>query len=305
MPAASWVVGRRYSEFHDLNKRLRSRFPAIRNLDFPRRQIGLKLHKDFLQKRRVSLERYLKELLKAPAICRSRELRAFLSQHALPSTGPANSEIDTKDFVSRIYNSVTDGMEEFLGNIPVLDQLSLAGQNLISAATTQINATQPSSQTATHAVPSDEMAASAEAEAELRAFEALEPFVKPICDLFLEVFELNRENNWLRGRALVIVLQQLLGGTIERKVRDNAKGYLSDEGIAKCINLIIDTMWPGGVKKTDSVPRTPVEKARSRQEAGVVLASLIPELVGSVVGRGNAQAAARRLLAMINNQRLL
>jgi sorting nexin-25 len=306
MPAASWVVARRYSEFHDLNKRLRSRFPVIRNLDFPRRQIGLKLQKDFLQKRRVALERYLRELLKAPAICRSRELRAFLSQHALPSTGPTNSDADTKDFVSRIYNSVTDGMEEFLGNIPVLDQLSLAGQNLISAATTQMNANQPPSHhPATHAIPSDEMAASAEAEAELRAFEALEPFVKPICDLFLETFELNRENNWLRGRAVVIVLQQLLGGTIERKVRDNAKGYLSDEGIAKYLNVIVDTMWPGGVKKPDGVPRTPAEKSRSRQEAGVVLASLVPELVGSVVGRGNAQAAARRLLAMINNQRLL
>jgi sorting nexin-25 len=198
-------------------------------------------------------------------------------------------------------------MEEFLGNIPVLDQLSLAGQNLISAATTQLNAAQPVSLTPTNPANLDELTASAEAEAELRAFETreLEPFVKPICDLFLEIFELNRENNWLRGRAVVIVLQQLLGGTIERKVRENAKAYLSDEGVAKYLNLVIDTMWPGGVQKPPGVPRTPAEKSKSRQEAGVVLASLIPELVGSVVGRGNAQAAARRLLAMINNQRLL
>jgi sorting nexin-25 len=306
MPSASWVVARRYSEFHELNKKLRSRFPIIRNLDFPRRQIGLKLQKDFLQKRRVALEKYLRELLKIPAICRSRELRAFLSQHALPTAKPTDSEVDQKDFVTRIYDSVTDGMEEFLGNIPVLDQLSLAGQNLISAATTQLNATQPT----THSTPNattDELAASAEAEAELRAFETreLEPFVKPICDLFLELFELNRENNWLRGRAVVIVLQQLLGGTIERKVRENAKGYLSDDGIAKVLNLLIDTMWPGGKQKPPGVPRTAAEKARTRQEAGMVLASLIPELTGSVVGRSNAQAAARRLLAMINNQRLL
>ncbi|KAF2430595.1 intermediate filament protein-like protein [Tothia fuscella] len=309
MPAASWIVTRRYSEFHDLNKRLRSRFPIIRNLDFPRRQMGLKLQKDFLQKRRVALERYLQELLKVPAICRSRELRAFLSQHALPSAGPTNSEIDTKDFVSRIYNSVTDGMEEFLGNIPVLDQLSLAGQNLITAATTQLNATQSpaSTSTAPYAAQTAEMRATAEAEAELRAFETLEPFVKPICDLFLETFELNRENNWLRGRAVVIVLQQLLGGTIERKVRENAKGVLSDESIARGVNMVVDGMWPGGVKKADGgvLPRSAVEKGRSRQEAGVVLASLIPEVVGSVVGRTNAQAAARRVLAMVNNERLL
>ncbi|KIW06706.1 uncharacterized protein PV09_02405 [Verruconis gallopava] len=308
MPAASWVVTRRYSEFHELNKRLRSRFPMVRNLEFPRRQIGLKLQRDFLQKRRAALEKYMQELLKVPAICRSREFRAFLSQHALPSASPASTQVDQKDFVSRIYSSVTDGMEEFLGNIPVLDQLSLAGQNLISAATTQLSATQANPSPATHSSPaSEELAASAEAEAELRAFETreLEPFVKPICDLFLETFELNRENNWLRGRAVVIVLQQLLGGTIERKVRESAKGYLSDEGVAKYINMVIDAMWPGGVKRAEGVPRTQTEKTRSRQEAAVVLASLIPEFVGSVVGRANAQAAARRILAVVNNQRLL
>jgi sorting nexin-25 len=60
MPAAAWVVTRRYSEFHDLNKRLRAKYPQIRNLEFPRRQMVLKLQKDFLQKRRLGLERYLR-----------------------------------------------------------------------------------------------------------------------------------------------------------------------------------------------------------------------------------------------------
>jgi sorting nexin-25 len=151
-----------------------------------------------------------------------------------------------------------------------------------------------------------DIATSAEAEAELRAFEAreLEPFVKPLCDLFLEIFELNRENNWLRGRAVVIVLQQLLGGTVERKVRENARAVLSDEGIAKYIDMITDIVWPGGGARRQPPVRTPAEKAKSKKEAGVVLASLIPELTGSVVGRANAQAAARRLLAMLNNERL-
>ena len=313
MPAATWVVARRYSEFHQLNKRLRARYPSIRSLDFPRRQVVLKLQKDFLQKRRVMLERYLQELLKVPAICRSREFRAFLSQQSLPSTSPSSSQVDTRDFVSRIYNSVTDGMEEFLGNIPVLDQLSLAGQNLISAATTQLNATTTPTATLTStpvlasaSASTDELAATAEAEAELRAFETreLEPFVKPICDFFLEVFELNRENNWLRGRAVVVVLHQLLGGTIERKVRESANSQLSDESVAKSINQLIDVMWPGGVMRTAPPLRTLAEKARSRKEAGLVLASLVPELVGNVVGRLNAQAAARRMLATLNNERL-
>ncbi|KAF2145735.1 uncharacterized protein K452DRAFT_221246 [Aplosporella prunicola CBS 121167] len=305
MPAAAWVVARRYSEFHELNKRLRAQYPMVRNLDFPRRQMVLKLQKDFLQKRRVALERYLRELLLIPAICRSRELRAFLSQQTISSSDPTNPQADTRDFVARIYSSVTDGMEEFLGNIPVLDQLSLAGQNLISAATNQLNNAGPLGNGGNSALSNDPQTA-AEAEAELRAYESreLEPFIKPICDLFLELFELNRENNWLRGRAVVVVLHQLLGGTIERKTRENVKIFTQEDNMARYISMIKDKMWPGGGPRPQAVPRTPAEKARSQKEAGLLLATLIPDLAGSVVGRANAQAASRRILATLNNQRL-
>ncbi|KAF2094916.1 hypothetical protein NA57DRAFT_68438 [Rhizodiscina lignyota] len=315
MPAAAWVVARRYSEFHELNKRLRARYPIVRNMDFPRRQVVLKLQKDFLQKRRLALERYLRELLRVPAICRSRELRAFLSQQAITTIRKdGNTQVDTRDFVTRIYNSVTDGMEEFLGNIPVLDQLSLAGQNLISAATTQLNnapasLTSPihtgSAATSNSAFAGD-LTAAAEAEAELRAFESkeLEPFVKPICDLFLEAFELNRDANWLRGRAVVVVLHQLLGGTVERKVRDLAKQHLSDDAIVKYLDLVKDIMWPGGKLREAGKPRTQQEKDKSRKEASLALATLVPEVAGSVVGRANASAASRRMLAVLNNRRL-
>ncbi|KAI9710962.1 MAG: Intermediate filament protein [Bogoriella megaspora] len=301
MPAAVWAIARRYSEFHELNKRLRSKYPAVRNLEFPRRQVVLKLQKDFLEKRKLLLERYLNSLLQIPTICRSRELRAFLSQQAISADGVDASEVDTKDFVTRIYNSVTDGMEEFLGNIPVLDQLSLAGQNIISAATTQIGtSTAPSPRLA------DDRTTTGEAQAELEAFDSreLEPFIKPICDIFLEVFELNRGNNWLRGRAVVVVLQQLLGGTIERKVRESAKTYLEEDSVAGYINLVKDAMWPGGKPRQQGPARTDAEKAKTRKEAGILLATLIPDMAGSVVGRSNAQAASRRIFAVMNNQRL-
>ena len=40
-------------------------------------------------------------------------------------------------------------------------------------------------------------------------------FTAPICDLFVELFDL-KENNWLRRQAIVVILQQFLGSTIER-----------------------------------------------------------------------------------------
>lgn len=303
MPAATWAVTRRYSQFHELHKRLKARFPAVKELDFPRRQTLFTLQKDFLQKRRTTLERYLKSLLLVPAICRSRELRAFLSQSAIASNGSNGTQVDAKDFVTRIYNSVSDGMEEFLGNIPVLDQLSVAGQNLISAATSQISGGPPV-EALDQAVQNP--STSAEAEAELNAYETreVEPFVKPICDLFLETFELSKGNSWLRGRTVVVVLHQLLGGTIERKVRETARNALQDEGLAKYIDMVQNIMWPEGSVRPASTPRSPQEKARTRKEAGILLAALVPDIAGSVVGKANAQAASRKIVAVLNNPRL-
>ena len=301
MSAASWAVARRYSEFHELHQRLRNVYPTVRNLDFPRRRLVLKLQREFLHKRRVSLENYLRELLRLPAVCRSRDLRAFLSQQAIISANRLGRDSERRDIVSRIYNSVTDGMDEFLGNIPVLDQLSLAGQNLISAATSQYNNMPSTVIDDNHVTVS-----TAEAQAELEAFEnrELEPFVKPICDIFLETFELNHGQNWLRGRAVVVVLHQLLGGTVERRVRENVKFLVSDLNLLKYINLAKDSMWPNGKLQRDRKPRTEGEKAISRREASVMLATLIPDLAGNVVGRANAQAASRRIFATANNPRL-
>lgn len=309
MSAASWAVARRYSEFHDLHSRLRSIYPAVRQLDFPRRRLVMKLQRDFLHKRRISLEAYLRNLLQLPAVCSSRDLRAFLSQQAIISNTDTGRDGERQDIVSRIYNSVTDGMDEFLGNLPVLDQLSLAGQNLISAATSQFN-TMPSISaggTTTSSEDDSNFLNTAEARAELLAFENrdVEPFVKPICDLFLETFELNRANNWLRGRAVVVVLHQLLGGTVERKVRDAAHTLAAEQTVLKHLDLLKETLWPyGGPLRRDSVVRTDQQKAHSRREASVMLATLIPDLAGSVVGRANAQAASRRVMATLNNPRL-
>ena len=41
-------------------------------------------------------------------------------------------------------------------------------------------------------------------------------FIAPICDFILSVFELDKKNNWLRRQAIVIILQQVLGDTVER-----------------------------------------------------------------------------------------
>ncbi len=308
MPAATWSVTRRYSQFHELHKRLRARFPSVRELDFPRRQALFTLQKDFVQRRRVVLERYLRSLLLVPAICRSRELRAFLSQSAIATTNGADgAQVDAKDFVTRIYNSVSDGMEEFLGNIPVLDQLSVAGQNLISATASQTGNGQQAAAIDKLDPAKQDSSTAAEAEAELNAYETpkgAEPFVKPICDLFLETFELSKGTSWLRGRTVVVVLHQLLGGTIERRVREAVTGAFEDESLVRYVDLLKTTMWPDGKLWHSPTPRSALEKSLSRKEASAILDALVPDLAGSVVGRTNAKAAGRKISAVMNNRKL-
>ena len=334
MPAASWVVARRYSEFHDLHHHLRSRYPSIRELDFPRRRVVMKLQKDFLHRRRVALEGYLRQLILLPEVCRSRELRSFLSQQAInPHQTHIPADPNAKDMVTRIYNSVTDGMDDFLGNMAVLDQLSTAGQNLISAATTQLSATYP--QPGTNPNHNDDPTSTTttisitEAEAELTAYEdrELAPFIKPLCDLFLELFHLTEGStsstsstsstttttttttstaNWLRGRTVVIILHQLLGSTVERKVRDTIRSLLHPDALLRHIELVREMLWPagGGGKLREVKERSTAERARSTAQARLMLAALMPELAAGVVGRGNALEAGRRVGAMMDNQRL-
>lgn len=46
--------------------------------------------------------------------------------------------------------------------------------------------------------------------------ELVTAFTAPICDLIVEVFELNDKNQWLRKQGIVVLLQQILGSAIER-----------------------------------------------------------------------------------------
>lgn len=46
--------------------------------------------------------------------------------------------------------------------------------------------------------------------------EGVTHFTAPICDTFVELFHLKDRSQWLRRQTILIVLQQVLGGTIER-----------------------------------------------------------------------------------------
>jgi sorting nexin-25 len=57
--ASGWVVARRYNEFFLMHQRLRERYLMVKNLDFPGKRLVTHLSNNFVDARRVALEKYL------------------------------------------------------------------------------------------------------------------------------------------------------------------------------------------------------------------------------------------------------
>lgn len=253
-----WVVTRRYNDFYLLHTKLKESYHEARSLEplFPgKRLVGL-VHTHFVEARRMALEKYLRAVVRSsPAVCQSGELKAFLKQsnatitaellnvaasryaaHLLsPSSAsvvsPSSSNaVRTPGIVSSLFKSVTgvaEGFDDFLFGPSMLDivlnrlstsnlgdLVSLPDFERLAAITTQH---QPKYRSVS--APS-EVAVAAELKdvASTRPPDKIPPFTAPICDALVELFELKREDNWLRRLALVMVLQQALGSTIERSV---------------------------------------------------------------------------------------
>ncbi|KAI5898213.1 uncharacterized protein SCHCODRAFT_02696797 [Schizophyllum commune H4-8] len=309
--ASGWVVARRYNEFLSMHNKVREKYPQTKSLDFPGKRLVTALSANFLESRRLALEKYLQGLIAIPAVCEGEELRIFLSRDSpfVASAPPVvgKDKFSGSDLVRNVYRSVATSIDDMIFGPSMLDVLiqrltrqaaefaGLAGMGMTDeeAVARALRASGRSDAALLQLT-------GAEGEAGSAAFAA------PICDLILAVFELKRENNvnWLRRQAIVIILQQVLGGTVERKTRDIVKGLLEESRVMSYINIFRDSLWPGGKLKSPSIPRTTEEKMRTRDEANKKLSSVVPDFAANMIGRSNARRGARRIFAVLQNRRL-
>lgn len=294
---AGWMVSRRYSQFLQLHKHLRSRFPQVQKLDFPKKRVVLRFQqKLYANQRRIALERYLKELLGIEAVCRSKAFRLFLSSETF-SAQSLEDDVEPK--------STSTGGED----------LSSSTSSLLSPppATPATGATPATAASLAGYSPRDSMdglddsSASSSANGPGRILSPeldMKPFVQPICDAFIQLFGLNRGTTWLRGHAVVVILQQLLGGTVEKKIREVIAEFTSMQKTSDIIQMITDALWPGGRAKPGSDPRSGSEKANAKHEARTLLHRLIWNASSRVVGSKSAKYAATHVFAMYQNELL-
>ena len=250
--ASGWVVARRYNEFHNMHIRLKERYLLVRNLDFPGKRLVANLSGSFLDTRRVALEKYLQvcffllhttrllihlqNLVAIPIVCESEELRTFLSRDSpfmtaaqQPQPDSANpkstSAFSGANLVKNVYRSVAESIDDMFFGPSMLDvmiqRLTRQAAEFAGIVGSGVNDEELVAQALNANGKGDSEAAFAKLAGDLKPLDGetiTSTFSGPICDLVLAVFELNKKNNWLRRQAIVIILQQVLGGTIERFV---------------------------------------------------------------------------------------
>ncbi|KAG8935713.1 Intermediate filament protein [Tulasnella sp. 418] len=330
--ASGWLIARRYNEFYAMHQQLKEKFILVRSLEFPPKKLVTSLAMSFIDTRRAGLEKYMQALIKIPLVCESQELRSFLSrqQHQPIPPGssnhraPSSSSLLNQGLMQTMYRSVAGSIDDMFFGPSMLDVMiqrlskqaadfaGIAGsgmqdEDLITQA---LKAKVNSDMKENNAGSTDEAILNfslSSAPGDLKPLEGesgLSSFSAPICDLILAVFELDKKNNWLRKQAIVIILQQVLGGTIERKLREVAKTYGDEDHLLQYLKVFQDGLWPGGSLKPPSTPRSPEERIRTREEVNRKLSSLMPDLAANMIGRSNARRGARRMFAVLQNRRL-
>ncbi|UZJ52138.1 hypothetical protein CBS101457_001458 [Exobasidium rhododendri] len=309
---SGWVVSRRYNEFYALHNRLRDRFHQVRSLDhvFPGKRLAGLVNAAFIESRRTSLQRYLQEIVKWEAVCRSQEMKNFLSQsiHMFSVEAVDDVGVDDQDFslnvvanstlVSKLYRGVTgvaEGLDEILFGPSmfeiIVNRLSNGVVDLVGF----------------HEMEKILAGATTSSAAEIREATQVTNtlFIGSICDAVIELFQLKLDGNWFRRQAIIVVAQQALGGTIERKVRQAIGATLEPNALLGHIAMVKSVLWPNGrLLKQPQAKRSVEEKKMRRENALKKLSTLIPSVASNLIGRDNARRAARRSWAVLQNKRL-
>lgn len=102
----------------------------------------------------------------------------------------------------------------------------------------------------------------------------------------------------------MLLIQQVFGGTVDRKVTEYLKWMFAEENILLVVDSVKDKYWPSGKWNEDLNVRTVQQIQELRNEAQSKIAQVLPEVLGGVVGKHNARRGADRIFSVLQNKRL-
>lgn len=262
---AGWVVARRFSQFCQLHDYLKRRYPKARTIKLPKKSMPVlkSQKKQQLEERKQALQSYLQEMLSILEVCSDAVFRSFLSS------------------------------ETFLFK---------ASKKIKSVVSTEVTANQG---TDNHKL----MQNMKEMQQELNEFDEWErkpssktSFVKPISDFLVDAFDLDKSSNWLRGRAFLVILQQVLGSAIEKSIRGSVQGFIGSETrMCDLFDVAINTIFPGGKFREPPEVRTRAQQLETKKEASAMLGMLMDDACSRVFGSGNTKMAFTNIFDMVQN----
>ncbi|CCH59155.1 hypothetical protein TBLA_0B03140 [Henningerozyma blattae CBS 6284] len=325
----TWEVARRFSEFVKLNSHLKRHFKKLvyhlQGKDgFPKKvHVSLKYHisKTLLyDERKSKLENYLRQLLIIPEICEDDFLKKFLTNTGnfrdtlktnLNNVESNNSDTEEEPRSPSEAPSMTSSMSNLLSensarshlfSEPLIEDTPLRTTSIASGQTAPLspgnddhNFTQ---------INYDNF--------EAQSYKS-RSFIKPISDLFINIFSLNKFNSgWLRGRAVVVLIQQLFGSTTEKYIRDSFRRYTTEQHIAEELYRLKVHLWGlDGLKRKNrqkssevSLEKTKLELLKNRTNSKKMFQTLMIELCGRVVGGHRSKKASNRIHDMLQNSYL-
>ncbi|KAJ1881026.1 tRNA (guanine-N(7)-)-methyltransferase (tRNA(m7G46)-methyltransferase) [Coemansia sp. RSA 486] len=297
-PTTGWVVARRYREFFAMHRDLKALLPVeMRGTELPNRTPLIRLQKDRdIEHRRAGLERYVQGLLADPKVCAALPLKLFLSSTVPPQPSPGDpgpaaggggdrgGAADDDDdgrvagWMARIHKTVGADIEGVTGADSMLE---LIVQELGAQVAMQ------------HQLHAGNAAADASQGA----------FVDPLSDLFVEVFGLKNRRNWLRRQAISILLRHIVGGAVERRIREVFGNLAGDQQLAQLLGSLRASLWPANPSRPGAFlqfqgfrKRTDAEKTEAARKARAQILWYVPRILAGMVGKKNARDGAQRLI---------
>ena len=306
---ANWMVTRRFSQFYELHNYLKSKYPLVSTMEFPKKKMVVKfIQGSLIEERQKKLKGYLQALVKNKDVCSDKIFRDFLSSETFDATLD-----DTLQHVNEKIKKNTDGSGTKLYNIissqalyPLFSLANYKGLNdQMEDKLTPEKSTEADSSVSAESDTGKDDAFNMDDEnittPENRAKDI--SFMKPICDLIVSIFQLNNSTSWFRGRALILLFQQLFGSTVEKVLRANIDGKMKqEETVSKALTGLQYTLWPDGEFKKKRIPRTDVEKERTKQQTRMLLNAFLTDTSSKIFGQTAANRASDTLYFVFQNE---
>ncbi|KAJ1679572.1 tRNA (guanine-N(7)-)-methyltransferase (tRNA(m7G46)-methyltransferase), partial [Spiromyces aspiralis] len=292
-----------------------------------------KFKKSHIESRRRALEAYLNRLVQHHDVCQSFALRSFLSllpplrfekeseaclsaqlrgstdsdTSATIPTAPGSGELDEREthgmWMSKLSKTIGSDLNDLAGgDDSILDVITqqLGNQAVQQPAATPSSANRDEIRSDTASTLSTfRLAAPAEPTSATYA-----SLTDPLCDLFIEVFELRDRNNWLRRQAINVLLRHIFGGAMERRVKDLIRSLVGESQLVGYITDIINTFWPHQRPFSAPMPRTPAQRKHTSSQVRQKLLFYLPYTLSSMVGRRNTEKGAERLFRITQHHLL-